>query len=477
MIAVLTVPGTSDRGPEPDIHLGDTRPADLVRTTQLGTGVSVEIDLADPERWHFVTVQRWDEADRPLLEAVLGREGVRHLAQLRDSLVSSGELHAKADVPVESARVGPWRRLAVIDALDWWLQVPLDQALLDAERAVVRDRAARTLRSRSLREHLTGQALVLARRSAGELATYLTGLAGSASSLPRALFSGLSRVANGYAGLARQVVDGPDEQFEAVAEAWSRLKVAVPVVGIFKVSDQSTAYQLRGEPLPGSTALSSSVDPRQLRARIVDTDLRAREIRLVESPEGSAVRVLVPAFGPRLPSVLADGLMVRLVDRRSGTAHEPVLLKLRSGRDAERLGMRTPVFTQIVPLLGTPVEDVRADVFDPYYEASPAPTDSDDELVRQRRAQFVLGEWRRAMVEARLARGLRARNRRLARLVDVLRETVPDADEPVFLGGPTRGEIAQFIATRTGVSNPWFTSTRGVGEPLVAELAAVHQVC
>ncbi len=471
MIAVLTAPGIRNR--EPEVHLGNGPRADLIKTMQLGTGIGVEIDLANPDGWRSVTVHGWDQADRNLLDAVVGRESNRQLAKLRDSLACSGDPHLKADVAAEAAQSGPWRRLAVIDALDWWLQVPLDQALLDAERAIVRARAARTLRSRSLRDHRTGQALVLARRSAGELSTYLTGLASSASSLPRALFSGLSRVANGYADLARQV-DGRDEPLEAVAEAWSRLRLGVPV-GILKLSDRSATYQLSGAPLLDSTTLSSSVDPRQVRARIVDTDPQVGEIRMVESPGGSAVRVLVPAFGARVPSVLADRLMVRLVDKRSGAAHEALRLKLKTGQDAERLGMTTPVFTQVVPLRGAPVEDVRADVFDSDYEVSPAQTDSDGDLLRQRRAQYVLGEWRRSMVEIRLSREPKARNRRLARLVGVLGESVPDADEPVFFGGPTRSQIARYLEAGPEVAHPWFTSTRGAGEPLVAELAAVHQ--
>lgn len=472
MIAVLTAPGIRNR--EPEVHLGDGPPADLIKTMQLGTGIGVEIDLADSFGWRSVTVHEWDRADRNLLDAVVGRESNRQLAKLRDSLACSDDSHLKADVPAEAAQSGPWRRLAVIDALDWWLQVPLDQALLDAERAIVRARAARTLRSRSLRDHRTGQALVLARRSAGELSTYLTGLASSASSLPRALFSGLARVANGYADLARQVVDGRDEPLEAVAEAWSRLQLCVPV-GILKLSDRPATYQMSGASLLDSTTLSSAVDPRQVRARIVDTDPQVGEIRMVEAPGGSAVRVLVPAFGPRVPSVLADRLMVRLVDRRSGAAHEAVRLKLKTGQDAERLGMTTPVFTQVVPLRGAPVADVRADVFDLDYEVSPAQPDSDGELVRQRRAQYVLGEWRRSMVEIRLSREPKARNRRLARLVGVLSETVPDADEPVFFGGPTRSQITRYLEAGPEVAHPWFTSTRGAGEPLVAELAAVHQ--
>jgi len=455
MIAVLTVPGNRDRVPE--VHLADNQPADLTGTTQLGAGVSVEIDLADPHRWRAVTVLDRDDAEKNLLEAVVGHESVRQLEQLRADLVSSGCDNLYADVPVETARSGPWRRLAVIDALDRWLQVPLDQALLDAERAVVRARAARTLRSTSAREHRNGQALMLARRSAGDLSSYLTGLANSASSLPRALYSGLSRVTSGYASLASQVVDGPDECFDAVAEAWSRLKLVVPVGGM-PLRTEHLAAERRD-----SATRGSSVDPRQLRARIVDMSLQAREVRMVESPGSSTVRVVVSAFNPRVPAAIADQLMVRLIDKRSGKAHEPVRLRLRSGE--------TPVFTQDLPLRGASIDDVRADVFDPDHEMPPAATDSDDDLVRRRRAQFVLSEWRRAMVEIRLSRQPKARNRRLARLADVLDGS--PADEPVFLGGPTRSEIAQYVEGRP--DHPWFTSTRGAGEPLVAELAAVHQ--
>ncbi|MFB6720017.1 hypothetical protein ACFCV3_07650 [Kribbella sp. NPDC056345] len=450
MIAVLTAPGIGDRMPE--VRLADEAPADLSGTTQLGAGVSVEIDLADPDGWRAVAVDRWERADGDLLGAVVGQDSVRYLSQLRAGAAPDSQL--TADVSVDAAKSAPWRRLAVIDALDRWLQVPLDQALLDAERAVVRARAARTLRSSSLREHRNGQAVVLARRSAGELSTYLTGLANSASSLPRALYSSLSRVTTGYANLATQVTGGPDECFDAVAQAWSRLKVAVPVGGVLKRVEQLPAVEFDGED-------SSSVDPRQVRARVI-----ASEIRMVESRGGSTVRVLVPAFGSRVPSVIADQLMVRLVDRRSGVAHAPVRLKFSPGR---------AVFMQDVPLRGASADDVRADVFDPGYETAPALTDGDDELVRQRRAQFVLSEWRRAMVEIRLSRQPKTRNRRLARLTAVLNQSVPDANEPVFRGGPTRGEITRYVDAAPGTVHPWFTSTRGAGEPLVAELAAVHQ--
>jgi hypothetical protein len=481
MFAFLTAPESCDQNLEPEVRIADAAPADLVRTTDLGLGVGVELDLADPEHWRSVSVHRWDETDLALVDAVIGPDAVRRLSELRADLLGSGRTRAESELSIEFTPARAWRRIAVIDALDWWLQLPLDQALLDAERAVVRAQAAKSLPAGLLRRDLTDQALVLARRSADGFADYLTELTRSASSLPRALFSGLSRLVNGYAALGRRVVDGPDEELGAVAHAWQSLNAAVPVVSTFKLSDQSVTYQSSDTPRAGSGMLTSSVDPRQLRARIVDTDVQVQEIRMVMSREGSAVRVIVPAFGSRQQSaVLADRLMVRLVDTRSGAAHEPVLLTLRSGRAAQRLGVRAPVFTEVVPLRGAPLEYLRADVFDPDSEATPAQTDSDSALLRQRRAQFVLGEWRRAAAEARLSRGQKVRHRRLARLVDVLTQTSADGDEPVFLGGPTTAEIGHLIE-RAGVESPspvagrpWFRSVEGAGELLVAELAAVH---
>lgn len=423
MLTLRTAPGLSG------VRLSRSTPADLVRTTELAPGVAVEIDLADPSRWHAVDVRRWAAADRDLLEVLLGPAAVREVP----GLLASGDA-----VSLEVAPATVWRRLAVIDALDWWLQLPLNQGLLDAERAIVRARAATSLRSGALRRTFVDRAVVLARRSADEVSVYLNGLAGV--SLPRALFSGLSRLASGYASLAREV-DGPDTVLAAVQTAWERvslvpLKSAAPVVGA----------------LPALASSISGVDPRQLRARVVGSDVQLL-------PQGTAVRVVVPAFAPLPSPVVADRLMVRLVDRRSGEAQLPTLLTLNTSAAG------TPVFTEVVPLRGASVEDLRADVFDAD-SAEPAASDSD--LLRQRRAQLVLSEWRRAAAESRLSRSLRARNRRLVRLLDALAPTTG----PLFHGGPARSDISDLV---NGSSNhPWFSSTAAAGGPLVAELAAAY---
>ncbi|MFG1906422.1 hypothetical protein [Kribbella sp. NPDC048928] len=416
MLALQTAPGT-------DVRLASPTAADLVRTTELAPGLTVEIDLADPSRWHAVEVRDWAAADPALLNSVLGRPAVR--------LLSSGMPHIGE--PIDVVPAPAWRRLAVLDALDWWLQLPLNQGLLDAERAIARARAAASLPAGLLRHSLVDRAVVHARRSADDVTLYLNGLGDS--SLPRALFSGLARLATGYAAL-RQEVDGPDAALSAVLTAWNRVKSTDPVghPSTFELDDVRLA------------ASGPAVDPRQLRARI------AGDVQLTPDPYGTSVRVVVPAFVPMPSALVADRVMVRLVDQRSGEAQEPMLLTLRSG-----------AFTETVPLHGTPVEYVRADVFDPDSAVQPAqPAD----LVRARRAQLVLSEWRRAVAESRLSRSVRVRNRRMVRLADV------PSEEPLFYGGPSTVDIARLIKGRG--EHAWFRSTSRAGEPLVAELAAVY---
>ncbi|NIK54795.1 hypothetical protein [Kribbella shirazensis] len=402
MFALLTAPGEAGRA---DVRLARSTPADLVRMFEPAPGVAVEIDLADPSRWHGVEVRRWDAADPALLGALLGRDAVRRLAL--------------GEVPQELAPAAAWRRLAVIDALDWWLQLPLNQGLLDAERAIARARAAASLPAGLLRRTLVDRALVQARRSADAVTAYLDGL----DSLPRALFSGMSRLVGGYVALAQEV-DGPDSALSAVPHAWKRLKA--PVVD-------------RVRPAETPVASVGTVDPRQVRARIVG------DVRMVASGRTS-VRVVVPAFVPAPSPVVADRLMVRLVDRRSGEAQEPALLTLRSDG----------LFSEVLALRGAALEHLRAEVFD----ADSEPVRSED-LFRVRRAQLVLCEWRRAVVEARLTRNVRTRNRRLARLFD----TLAPVTGPLFHGGPTRTDL---------LNGAWSSSTAGAGAPLVAELAAAH---
>src|SRR5690349_15135090 len=81
----------------------------LVHALHLAAGVEVEVDLVAPDRWRAVTGPSADAAARPLLRAVV-----------QGAATPPGPL--------------PWLRVAAADALDRWLQTPLRQSLVDAER-------------------------------------------------------------------------------------------------------------------------------------------------------------------------------------------------------------------------------------------------------------------------------------------------------------------------------------------------------
>src|SRR5690606_24482845 len=138
-------------------------PRTLTHDTHLGSGVHVSVDLMSPDRWHAVTVPGATAAESPLVEALVG-EGA-----------TSG--------------AAPWLRIAVVGALDRWLQAPLEQSLVDAERGVSRGCAARTLPPGQARALLVGDALRLARRASHGFAAFLRGLARRSDPVPNAVVS------------------------------------------------------------------------------------------------------------------------------------------------------------------------------------------------------------------------------------------------------------------------------------------------
>jgi hypothetical protein len=141
----------------------------LVHGTHLVAGVHVDVDLTAPCRWNGVSYPASDAGTAPLLHALIGGDvpggiptrGLTHRPPIR--------LPATAAPP----SAAPWLRVAVVDALDRWLQVPLVQALVDAERGVARGRAARTLAPGPARAVLTGDAVRLARRASRDFAGFL----------------------------------------------------------------------------------------------------------------------------------------------------------------------------------------------------------------------------------------------------------------------------------------------------------------
>jgi len=486
VFAAVIEPERPDEGAAPEVQLTTSKPADLVDDISIGSGIRVEIDLARPRQWRSVSVAQWDGADLTLLVALIGPNASERLARLRDERHSSQRLAAsEAEASLDVQPTDAWLRLAVIDALDRWLQLPLDQSLVDAERAVARGRAARTLPSGPARDRLVGEALVMARIASKGLANYLIGLAESTPVPPQPLLDRLDDIVGGYAGLGREVVDGPDPELDEVAEAWAMLTAALPAAHRSAGLDTRRLETTESAPdaVVDDSPLASRIDPRQVRARVVDVSPVAGEIRMESTRLGEepALLVTVPAYGARLPSTtVADRLLVRLVDNTSAEVHGTALLTLAPGAvsDAES-SAAAPVFTGVVPLHGAVPEDLRADVFDAHSEVPPAPADTDTDLLRVRRAAYVLREWRRAAAEQHLTGDSDTRQRRLAHLVHRVTPAMAHSDEPVFHGGPTLVQLA--ARTELGAPDPdpeqsWFGTTQGVGDFLVAELAAVNDI-
>lgn len=472
MFTLILETSASNHNRTPEIRLVSPGSGDLVGQFRPGTGIEVKIDLTRPDRWRSVSVMSWDEADPALLAAVLGNSGFRTSSQLRDELRT---VHFRTtDEAIQLHPGEEWLRVAYADALDRWLQLPLDQALIDAERGVARGRAARTLPSGPVRDRLIGEALVMARLAAKGLSTYLAGLAEASPPPPQPLLDRLGELVEGYAELGSEVIDGPDPELDEVARAWTGLQATV------HAADQSTATPaiksdtveiavVPAEHMPRA----SRVDLRQLPARVVDLSPYAGEIRMESARLGDepAIRVTVAAYGMQPPSPTdADRLLVRLVDNRSAEVHGTALLTLGSEN-----GATAAAYTGIVMSGGAAPEDLRADVYKPDSEVPPAPVDNDADLLRVRRAAYVLGEWRRTMARDLLIPDQAALRRRLMRLVDSVRPAMAYADQPLFNAGPSLAQLARLIEDPAASSGEeWACTTVGVGDFLVAELAAVH---
>ncbi|MDX6260073.1 MAG: hypothetical protein QOH84_1761, partial [Kribbellaceae bacterium] len=389
MFAFVTAPESTIRAASPEVRVTAHDPGELCWPTSLGTGITVAVDLARPQRWHSVSVADWAEADPVLLAALIGADARRRLAGLlaSDRQPTVDEVTVD-EVTVALAPTSPWLRVAAIDALDRWLHLDLDQTLVNAERAVARARAAKTFRPGPLRERFIGEALTAARFAANGLADKLSSLADSAAPLPTDLYCGLRRLANGYAALRREGVDGPEKELARVARAWAGLKSRVPVGGRVGEAYVGAAaeYGGSGEVAAGKAVFTSTVDPRQLPARVVGDGVSVTEIRM-ETVHEDAVLVTVPAFCTPLPSaVVTDRLLVRLVDRCSGEVRQTALLNLVTGDEADELGADAPVFARVVPLQGASPENVRADVFVADSDRVPVRVDTDEELLRSLRS-------------------------------------------------------------------------------------------
>lgn len=441
--------------------------APLVHGVHLAAGVHVAVDLMAPDRWHAVSSPESDVAAYPLLRALIGEIPGR---------VTGPELSKPTrEVPTTA---DPWLRVAVVDTLDRWLQTPLDQFLVDAERAVTRARAARTLPHDPARVVLTGDALRLARRSSRDLVLFLRRLARHSRPVPAALSSALKDVVDGYSELIDDVA-GPDRELLSVLDGWRRLTRRLG-----RAEDPGVVAPTSGTPPPAPPLPQrliravSAIDPRQVRARVValSPDPRSSEITLSEADVPGNVVVRVPAFEPVADPNVAARLLVRLVDRRSAQAKAHALLRTPSGGGG--------CFEATVPLCGLDVADVRADLTDPLTDLPPASDDADDALQEARRAVVFLAEWRLLVGRAQLGVAAATPARHLRRLATRLQSGRTHDDIPLFTGGPSCAELealadlgddALLRRLRDGGvtgAGRWATAS-GSSALLVAEVAAL----
>jgi hypothetical protein len=436
-------------------------PHTLGYDAHLAAGVHVSVDLMSPDRWHAVSLPGVTDTDGPLLQGLIGAGAADR--------VRGGRRRGFAVDPVSAA---PWLRIAFVDALDRWLQAPLEQSLVDAERGVSRGCAARTLPPGQARALLVGDALQLARRASNGFATFLRGLARRSEPIPGGLVLACCRLVDGYKDLRGEVA-GPDRELTAVIRAWRRFSSRIEEAG----------RKASGVRCPEATPWASPhthpqrtsvIDPRQVPARVfalaADPAAAELEVRIPDRADGDAVVVRAPAFGPAVDPDTRSRLVVRLVERRSATPRGHALLD-RAGRH----------FEATVPLCGLSASDVRADVFDALSDVPPAGADSDRGLQEARRAVVFLAEWRRLAAVAHLPSAVTEPARRLRELAARLQPHGGAADDPMFAGGPSAtelndlAELGEARLLRRLRAGDLSAVTGGSARLLVAEIAAAHR--
>ncbi|MCD5351814.1 hypothetical protein [Kineosporia mesophila] len=478
---------------------GQEGPASALRhETLLAVGVRVRVDLTTPHRWRSVTVSSWNFSADRIIRDLVGTSAVGYINEgLRPCTAHSPSIEVD-QIEVDPSAAGPWLRVAVVDALDRWLQLPLDQSLVDAERGVARTRAALNLPEGRARTALLHEALLLARRAAPGLVTYLTRLGHRHVPLPPALLDGLRRLIEGYRALLAEV-RGHDENLTAVVDAYGSFRVvALPR----HRSHPGARLPTHGDVSPRASA-AGLIDPRQVPARTLQLDTDPDRPEITVRPLSSSsfrnartVIVDVPVFRRiAVDHGVGSRMLARLVDRDTGRARGEALLTLHPGdaqdtrRSTLRGVLRIPPDQEAIDL-----ETVRVDVFDALNERQPATTDNESALHNARRAILALGEWRQLVAEARIQPAVAhpvGRVRRIGRLLFPGGETAGRVCAPASVGlgrqhleklsGLSDSELLERLQTTEWLNaddndaDSILAPALGPSDLLVAELAAVFE--
>ena len=386
----------------------------LMHDCKLGAGVRVRVNAANPGQWQVIWVDGWNEHARPLLKALIGPGAVQQLDSWSDSQAGPGAdldwiLGTGADAPaaIDLRAAEPWLRVAAVDVLDRWLQLPLNQALVDAERGVARAYAARTLEPGRARSDVLADALRLARAASCAFVEYLGRLARSPHPVPESLRKVLSDLIEGYHAMAAEL-SGPDRQLRSVVKVGrgvlDRLPAGVDENRSRALRDAGCAQKAARTPAL-VTDVISLIDPRQIPARMLRLSMKPAvgevRMRVTRAYGRDAVVGEAPAYEPGSGNLrggsAGEQLSVRLIDTMTGADVDGAVLTLESSAEHS-----SPVFRAVVPLPDVDLHRLRADVYDGTSDEPPAPSDGHPDLLYIRKTAALLAGWRRLAAAVRL---------------------------------------------------------------------------
>ncbi|GAB3246746.1 hypothetical protein [Kineosporia babensis] len=492
MVSVTLSPrDRHDVEPEVMFSAGLQTPASELRhETLLAAGVRVSVDLTTPHRWRSITVASWNCASQSLIRALAGDPAV---AEINAQWQPGGPVAEMSRLEADLSGAAPWLRVALADALDRWLHLPLDQSLVDAERGVARTFAALSMPEGNVRTEMLRQALLLTRRSARGLHGFLARIGLHPQPLPLELADGIDRLVAGYQALLDQL-KGDDESLRAVVEMWRDMgrTFRTPVLRTHRQPAGARADPAGEEPAAGL------IDPRQVPARTLgmhpDPDRPEITVRPAVPGRMHNVRTVVvdvPLFGSPVTDHGPGGrILARLIDRETGRARGETLLTLhRASVDGRRRTSLRGVLRVPPDQEALDLETVRVNVFDALIEHQPAVSDQDPALHNVRRAILALREWRQLVAEARLRPALvrpTLRVREIGRLLLPANEVYATAAT-----GLSRGRYEQLLdlsedelldllqdpelaARQTPTIGNVLSTPCGSNDLLVAELAAAY---
>ncbi len=472
---------------------GSTVPG-LMHDCTLGAGVRVRVNAANPGQWHVIWVDAWNDHARPLLNALIGPSAVQQLDSQSDSGRGSEpdldwidfdlpgqypdgsgsatcgwgdqplKTRARTVAAIDLGAAKPWLRVAAVDVLDRWLHLPLNQALVDAERGVARGYAASTLEAGRARNEVLADALRLARAASWALVQYLGRLAHSPHPVPESLRKVLNDLIEGYHALAAELPE-PDQQLRSVVRAGRGVLDRLPTgVDENRACTRAAAGCAQRAVLATSlvTDVISMIDPRQIPGRILrlsrEPTVGEVRMRLTRTNGRDAVVVEAPAYEPGHGNLrggsASQQLSVRLIDTETSADVEGAVLTLESGAEHA-----SPVFRAVVPLPRADLNRLRADVYDGTSDEPSASSDADPDLLSTRKTAVLLATWRQLAAAVRLGEfqtnDITAQVRAVSGDPKATADELAEGSEPVSAAAATRRAM-----------------TAGVGDLLVAEVDA-----